>query len=84
MGNTCLCVARTRAGQGLCLAVVSRPGFACEVLPVPNSFPSEAELAKLPGVRIIPIADVVPGPTADIYAFTRETVQRNMYRIPVR
>jgi hypothetical protein len=40
-------------------------------------------LAKLPGVRIIPIANVVPGPTADIYAYTRETVQRNLYRIPL-
>jgi hypothetical protein len=48
-----------------------------------NKFPSEAELAKLPGVRILPVPDVVPGPTADVYAFTRETVQRNLYRIPV-
>jgi serine/threonine protein kinase/WD40 repeat protein len=47
------------------------------------SFPAEAELAKIPGVRIIPVANVVPGPTADIYAFTREIVQRNLYRIPV-
>jgi hypothetical protein len=48
-----------------------------------KNFPSEGELAKLPGVRIIPVGDVVPGPTVDIYAFTRETVQRNVYRIPV-
>jgi serine/threonine protein kinase/Tol biopolymer transport system component len=48
-----------------------------------ESFPSEAELAKMPGVRTIPMANVVPGPTADIYAFTRETVQRNLYRIPL-
>ena len=48
-----------------------------------RSFPSEAEMAKLPGVRMLPVADVVPGPTADIYAFTRETVQRNLYRIPL-
>jgi hypothetical protein len=48
-----------------------------------RNFPSEGELAKLPGVRIIPVGDVVPGPTSDIYAFTRETVQRNLYRIPV-
>jgi WD40 repeat protein len=48
-----------------------------------KNMPSEAELAKLPGVRIIPAGDVVPGPTADIYAFTRETVQRNIYRIPL-
>jgi Tol biopolymer transport system component/tRNA A-37 threonylcarbamoyl transferase component Bud32 len=49
-----------------------------------KTFPSEAELAKLPGVRTIPVAaDVVPGPTANVYAFTRETVQRNLYRIPL-
>jgi eukaryotic-like serine/threonine-protein kinase len=48
-----------------------------------KNFPSEGELAKLPGVRIIDSDDVVPGPTADIYAFRRETVQRNLYRIPV-
>jgi hypothetical protein len=45
---------------------------------------SEGELAKMPGVRIIEIGDVVPGPTADTYAFTRENVQRNLYRIPLR
>jgi len=50
-----------------------------------RNFPSEAELAKLPGVRTIPsAADIVPGPTEDVYAFTRETVQRNLYRIPVQ
>ncbi|HSU66904.1 MAG TPA: hypothetical protein VLJ39_08540, partial [Tepidisphaeraceae bacterium] len=38
---------------------------------------SEADMAKLPGVRVIPAGDVVPGATADIYAFTRATVQRN-------
>jgi hypothetical protein len=35
------------------------------------------------GVRTIPEADLVPGPTADIYAFTRESGQRNLYRIPL-
>jgi hypothetical protein len=45
--------------------------------------PLDPQLEKLPGVRIIPIGDTEPGPTADIYAFTRETVQRNLYRIPV-
>jgi len=48
-----------------------------------KSFPSQEELAKLPGVRILPVGDVEPGPTADIYAFTREAVQRNLYQIPV-
>ena len=48
-----------------------------------SKFLSEEELAQRQGVRTIPIPDVVPGPTADIYAFTRETVQRNVYRIPI-
>jgi eukaryotic-like serine/threonine-protein kinase len=52
-------------------------------LALAKNYLSDEELEKLPGVRIIPIGKVVPGPTADIYAFTRETVQRNLYRIPV-
>ena len=52
--------------------------------PIPVSgFRSEADIAKLPGVRIIGAPDVAPGPSPDIYAFSRETVQRNLYRIPV-
>jgi eukaryotic-like serine/threonine-protein kinase len=54
------------------------PGLA-----LAKKFPSDAELAKAPGVRMIPEGDAVPGPTADVYAFTRETVQRNLYRIPL-
>ncbi len=49
-----------------------------------HGFPSEQEILKLPGARVIPSSDVAPGPTADIYAFTRESVQRNLYRIPVQ
>ena len=48
-----------------------------------HGLPSEQEILKLPGARLIPASDVAPGPTADIYAFTRVTVQRNLYRIPV-
>ena len=48
-----------------------------------KDFATEREIAKLPGARVIPSTDVAPGPTVDIYAFTRETVQRNLYRIPV-
>jgi len=55
--------------------------------PLPESFiqglPSDEEIVKLPGVRVIASTDVVPGRTADTYAFTRESVQRNLYRIPV-
>jgi hypothetical protein len=55
--------------------------------PVPDSLihglPSEQEILKLSGVRVIASAYVVPGPTADIYALRRESVQRNLYRVPV-
>jgi serine/threonine protein kinase/Tol biopolymer transport system component len=52
--------------------------------PIPaGGFQSEEELAKLPGVRVIEAFDATPGPTADVYAFSRATVQRNLYRIPV-
>ena len=48
-----------------------------------HGLPSEQEILKLPGARVIPLSNVVPGPTADMYAFTRQSVQRNLYRIPV-
>ena len=49
-----------------------------------HGLPSEQEILKLPGARAILSSDVAPGPTADIYAFTRESVQRNLYRVPVQ
>lgn len=82
-------------GKSLFLDGSDRPVPRTFVLPVPpgqvlprpltlaKNVLSEAELAKLPGVRIIPEGYVVPGPTADIYTFTRENVQRNLYRIPI-
>ena len=48
-----------------------------------GGFRSEQEIAGLPGVRVIENPDVAPGPAADVYAFSRETVQRNLYRIPL-
>ena len=64
------------------------------VLPVPHGkmlpdipaggFPSEAAIAALPGVRVIDSADIAPGPAPDIYAFSRQTIHRNLYRVPLR
>jgi serine/threonine protein kinase/Tol biopolymer transport system component len=50
----------------------------------PDGFHSEAEIAALPGVRVIEGGDVFPGSTPGTYAFSRQTVQRNLYRIPLR
>jgi len=52
--------------------------------PVPvGGFRSEAELAVLPGVEILPHGDLVLGPTPGVYAFSRTTTTRNLYRIPL-
>jgi hypothetical protein len=48
-----------------------------------RGLPSEQEILKLPGARVIHSTDVAPGSTADIYAFTRESVQRNLFRVLV-
>jgi Tol biopolymer transport system component len=60
------------------------------VVPLPKGqtfpttpFTSQADLARQPGVRVIDAYDTAPGPTSDVYAFSRATVQRNLYRIPI-
>jgi len=53
--------------------------------PVPSEgFRSESEMAKFPGVKVINVYDYAPGPDEGVYAYTRESVQRNLYRIPLR
>jgi len=49
-----------------------------------GGFRTEAEIAAVPGVEIIPHADAGPGPSPDVYVFSRETVARNIFRIPLR
>ena len=53
--------------------------------PIPSGgFRTDAEIAALPGVEIIPHGDVGPGPSPDFYVFSRETVSRNIYQIPLQ
>ena len=76
----------------LSLATASYSGRAgtTYIMPLPPGrmlpeIPAEAtreDLAKLPGLRLIDTPDVTPGPTPEVYAFSRETVHRNLYRIP--
>jgi eukaryotic-like serine/threonine-protein kinase len=58
------------------------PGQMFPTIPV-GGFQSAADLASLPGVRIIDAFDATPGPAPEVYAFSRATVQRNLYRIPI-
>ncbi len=52
--------------------------------PIPSEgLHSEGDVAALPGARKIE-GDVVPGPSPDVYAFLRQTIQRNLHRIPIR
>ena len=48
-----------------------------------GGFLSDEDLAKAPGVLFIDSDDVAFGPTTGVYAFSRETVQRNLYRVPL-
>ena len=44
---------------------------------------SEKDVAALPGARKTE-GGAVPGPSPDVYAFLRQTIQRNLHRIPIR
>ena len=57
------------------------PGKTLPPIP-PGGFRSEQEIARLPGAHRID-AIGAPGPSPDVYAFERRTVQRNLYRIPI-
>jgi serine/threonine protein kinase/Tol biopolymer transport system component len=63
-------------------SVPLRPGEAVPPIPA-GGFHSAEEIARLPGARPIDVNNLVPGPSADVYAFYRVTIQRNLYRIPI-
>jgi len=50
----------------------------------PGGFQSEGQIARLPGARRIDEVQIVPGPVPGVYAFSRGTTQRNLYRIPIQ
>ena len=50
----------------------------------PGGFKTEAEIAAVPGVEILPYADLTFSPTAGVYAFSKIVTTRNLYRVPLR
>jgi eukaryotic-like serine/threonine-protein kinase len=48
-----------------------------------HGFAVDSDIGKIPNVRTLDVADAVPGPSAEVYAFSRERIQRNLYRIPL-
>jgi hypothetical protein len=71
----------TRSSGTSVLPVSTRRGLPA----IPEGgFRSDEDLAKAPGVLFIDSDDVAFGTTAGVYAFSRETVERNLYRVPLR
>jgi len=77
-GRTSFLIGRRRT-----YAIPLAPGEDLPRLPA-GGFHSDEEMARLPGARRIDEQEVVPGPSADVYAFYRRTTQRNLYRIPIQ
>ena len=75
--------AGTLFSDGRTYVIPLEPGRLLPDIPS-DGFRTEDEIARLPGVRIIEAADVAAGPTSRVYAFSRETTQRNLYRIPIQ
>jgi serine/threonine protein kinase len=63
-------------------AIALPPGSGIPELP-PNGVSSPAQLAELKHTRVIGQRVIAPSRTLDSYAYVKETVQRNLYRIPV-
>jgi hypothetical protein len=52
--------------------------------PIPaGGFRTEAEIAALPGVEVLPHGDLALGSSPSVYAYSRVTAARNLYRIPL-
>jgi Tol biopolymer transport system component len=63
-------------------AIPLRDGRMLPSLP-PNGIKSRADLDAIPGIRVIDAPAAVFGPNLATYAFTRTSVHRNLYRIPL-
>jgi len=69
-------------GVGRTYVLPLAPGAVLPRIPA-GGFQTEAELAAQPGVEVLPYGDLAPGPTPSVYAFSRITTTRNLYRIPL-
>ena len=63
-------------------AIPLRPGQSLPPVP-PSGFPSKDAVAALPGATLVSDQEVYPGPDPSIYAFTKVTSHRNIYRVHV-
>jgi Tol biopolymer transport system component len=59
------------------------PGSTFPLMPA-GGFRSEEDIAAVPGVKVLQLGDFAPGSSPDVYAFSRTTGTRNLYRIPLQ
>ena len=84
-GGGFFCIPGGRNGfipEGRSYLIPLAPGQALPRIPA-GGFHSEQEVARLPGARRIEEMGVAPGSSPDVYAFSRGTTQRNLYRVPI-
>ncbi|HEV2716888.1 MAG TPA: hypothetical protein VGU64_16610, partial [Terriglobales bacterium] len=70
-------------GSGRTYILATRLGTMFPAIP-PGGFQSPGQIAAAHPVRIVEAADIDLGSSPDIYAFSREVTQRNLYRILLR
>jgi Tol biopolymer transport system component len=80
-GGNSLWISGGAVADGRTYVVPLAPGKILPPIP-PGGFRSEQDIARLPGAHMMD-AIGAPGPSRDLYAFERRTVQRNLYRIPI-
>jgi Tol biopolymer transport system component len=80
-GGDSLSICGGPVADGRTYIIPLRRGEALPRIPA-GGFRSEEEVARLPGARGIDGLGV-PGPSPDVYAFSRSTTLRNLYRIPI-
>ena len=68
--------------SGSMYAIPLQPGQMLPPIPA-SGFQSKEAVAALPGARLVSEESVFPGPNPSVYAFTKVSTQRNIYRVPV-
>lgn len=76
-------VSRSRTTPGKTLAIPVPPGEPLPKLPASGvSGPEDG--GSLPGARLIDGWAIFPGPDPSVFAYTKTTAHRNLFRIPLR
>ena len=73
---------QTAGASGRTYVLALAPGQMLPPIPA-GGFKSEDDLARLSRQPAIQVGDIGAGPTQSAYVYSRETVQRNLYQIPI-